>query len=494
MNRLLGYVLAAVGVASLALLAWALLGPGARGAEIAVTCSPEHASLWLDGHFLGTAPLTHGGVPPGRHVLRAVKFGHRPLVREIDLAEGPNAVRLELTALAGGTLSITTEPSGAEVVVDGEPRGVTPVVLKGLGPGGHPVRLSLVNYLDWTGSAEIEEGRTAEIKTELKPRTEAHYLEAIRLKPKDAALQCDLGHYYILRGEWKKAEDAFAQSLVLVATESQSAGYANRVQQEVEKVFRRQFQYEAGPSGQETVINALARAIKSCPRYNPYYMMALNYLTDRGMADKGREIIETGIVAMPYDYSWAVQMLQRRNDNLDRLLDEFDARLKRDPGDFVARFQRAVVLRQQGENEDAALDYEELSRRAKSADAKAKLLEECGRLHERAKNYDKAAAAYTAAARIEPDQKDRAPVYYNLVRALMQLNRPDDVDAAWKQAVDAQPDVEIACRWRIEWAQFNIGAGKPDRARAALDEILRISHDERSRTRAQELLDSLKKE
>src|SRR5262249_40216990 len=41
-----------------------------------------------------------------------------------------------------GTLSVTSSPPGARVVVDGRPRGVTPLQLSDLGPGRHDVVLS----------------------------------------------------------------------------------------------------------------------------------------------------------------------------------------------------------------------------------------------------------------------------------------------------------------------------------------------------------------
>ncbi len=495
MNRPLGILLAALGVAALGVIGWAALSAGAGTAAVTVVSDPGRASVWIDGHYLGATPVTRDDLPPGRHVLRVVKFGHKPLLREIDLRGGPNEERVALVPLVGGTLSIATDPPGAEVVVDGESRGVTPVQLKAVAPGGHALRLSLVNYLDWTGSVEIEEDRTAEVKAELKARTEAHLLEAIKLKPKDAGLTCELGHYYIVRGEWEKAEGAYAQSLILAATESQDSEGARRLPAELEKVFRSQFNYAEPARGQEAIVNALTRALQKCPGATSYYSLAVGYAAERGLSAKGQEIIETGIINIPYDFNWAVQTIQRRwgEGSTDRYIEQLNARLKREPGDFVALFQRAVLLRQKGQNDLAVADFAELAKKANSVDAKARLLEECGRLYERLKDFEHAATSYADAAKAEPQPKDRAPVFYNLARVLTQLNRADAADAAWKDAVAAQPDLDAACRWRLEWAQFNINAGRKDRAQAVLDEILRLSRDERTRLRAQELIDQMKK-
>jgi PEGA domain len=45
------------------------------------------------------------------------------------------------SAEASGTLSVTTNPAGVPVVIDGEPRGVTPLTLE-LAPGRHELRLA----------------------------------------------------------------------------------------------------------------------------------------------------------------------------------------------------------------------------------------------------------------------------------------------------------------------------------------------------------------
>ena len=45
------------------------------------------------------------------------------------------------SAEAPGTLTVTTNPAGVPVVIDGEPRGVTPLTLE-LAPGRHELRLA----------------------------------------------------------------------------------------------------------------------------------------------------------------------------------------------------------------------------------------------------------------------------------------------------------------------------------------------------------------
>ncbi len=493
MNRILLVSLILVCLLAIGLLGWAMTGQ--RGAELSLTSNPDRASVWMDGQFLGTTPLKKADVAPGKHVLRVARSGHKPAVREVTLAAGANpAVEFRLAEQAGGTLSVVSDPPGAEVSFDGEPVGVTPLTLHSLSAGGHPVRIALVNYFDWAGTAEIQESRTAEIKVTLQGRTEAYYLDEIKRKPKDAAPYTDLGHYYIVSGQWTKAEDAFAQALVLVARDSESNYYASRLQQEVEKVFRSQFNYNDAPRGQMAIVNAYIKACKECPTYTPYYGQALNYAAERNLAEQGQEIIEIGIVSVPYDYSWMTQTIQRRwgDGSADRWIERLTSQLKRDPEDIVARFQRAVLYSQKGDGANAVTDYEEVAKKAKAPAARARLKEMCGRLYERQKDFAKSAEAYSAALKIETVKKNRVPTLYNLARVLTRGERWDPADAAWKDAVTNQEDIETACRWRIEWAQMCVSAGKPDRARELLDETLRLTHDDTVRSRAQGIIGELK--
>lgn len=61
----------------------------------------------------------------------------------------PETIRRVYTT---GSLSVTSEPAGARVVVDGQPRGTTPLSVTGLRPGAHEVRLTLPgrSALDYT--------------------------------------------------------------------------------------------------------------------------------------------------------------------------------------------------------------------------------------------------------------------------------------------------------------------------------------------------------
>jgi hypothetical protein len=59
-----------------------------------------------------------------------------------------------------GTISITTEPSGAVIFIDGVQRGISPVTVPDLTPGTHTLLLKLGGYQDLSVPVTISAGRT----------------------------------------------------------------------------------------------------------------------------------------------------------------------------------------------------------------------------------------------------------------------------------------------------------------------------------------------
>jgi serine/threonine-protein kinase len=65
-----------------------------------------------------------------------------------------------------GSLKLASIPEGAQVSIDGESRGVTPLEIQ-LRPGAHEVRLTLPEHGDWEAQVKITENRVTQIPAEL---------------------------------------------------------------------------------------------------------------------------------------------------------------------------------------------------------------------------------------------------------------------------------------------------------------------------------------
>lgn len=93
----------------------------------------------------------------GQYTVTATKAGYHDLVADIDVGdEADQQVSLAMNKLPG-ILTITTQPvDDAEVVVDQEVAGTTPLTIDHLEPGIHDVELSAERYLPWYTEIEIE--------------------------------------------------------------------------------------------------------------------------------------------------------------------------------------------------------------------------------------------------------------------------------------------------------------------------------------------------
>jgi hypothetical protein len=130
-------------VTGLAALNMEWLGPSRAAAippgTLVVETTPPGSEVFIDGERRGVTPAVLQ-VSPGRHEMKLTRKGAEH-AWSIDVASGARRVeRLDWTALrqTGGIEVISTTP-GSKVLVDGKPRGETPLVLADLTPGRHLV-------------------------------------------------------------------------------------------------------------------------------------------------------------------------------------------------------------------------------------------------------------------------------------------------------------------------------------------------------------------
>jgi hypothetical protein len=105
-------------------------------AVLDIRSKPEGAEVWLDDQPTGIRTpgrLSRGLAPGERHRVRLHLRGYRPWEEPVDLTEGETHLNVRLRPLSA-SLWIRSRPSGAQVLVGGEPRGRTPLELTHLDP------------------------------------------------------------------------------------------------------------------------------------------------------------------------------------------------------------------------------------------------------------------------------------------------------------------------------------------------------------------------
>jgi hypothetical protein len=169
------YVLGGVVLLLLVVVGWLATrdtGGGMREGEgeLAVQSRPQGARVTVDGEERGVTPLTLR-LNSGAHVLEVQVGKSEPRVIPLTIQAGVQTSQyIELQGVAAtGTLEIRSEPSGARVTIDGQPRGTTPATIRDLTPGNHTVVLE-AGGRKATETVKIDAGSTAQLVVPLSRR------------------------------------------------------------------------------------------------------------------------------------------------------------------------------------------------------------------------------------------------------------------------------------------------------------------------------------
>jgi len=137
--------------------------PRAGEGELVVQSRPIGARVTVDGTERGVTPLTVR-LSSGAHVLE-VQIG-KAEPRVIPLTIQANVQTAQYVELQGstvtGSLELRSDPSGARITVDGQPRGTTPATIRDLSAGDHVLVLE-VGSRKVSKTVKIEAGSTAQL-------------------------------------------------------------------------------------------------------------------------------------------------------------------------------------------------------------------------------------------------------------------------------------------------------------------------------------------
>ena len=131
---------------------------------------PDGASIAIDGVARGTTPI-RVSLSPGAH---SVQITSGSVSRTLPITVEAGSVVSQYVELAvapqlvGGRLEIGSDPSGAEVRVDGVPRGVTPLVINDVPAGQHRITLSTGENLV-TRTVNVTRGATSTVVVSTAP-------------------------------------------------------------------------------------------------------------------------------------------------------------------------------------------------------------------------------------------------------------------------------------------------------------------------------------
>ncbi|UCE18119.1 MAG: serine/threonine protein kinase [Gemmatimonadota bacterium] len=155
---------------------------------------PPGASVTEAGVFLGTTPLkmTKEQIVLGEHTFHISMSDYAEEVHRFSLKESDKIDLILPLSKSFGGLSVESDPSGAQVVLDDVSRGTTPVQIEQLKIGAHTLTLHLPGYTPWEGRVNISQGAVDTSRSRLSPLPSTFIVSTV---PESASLWIDSLEY-----------------------------------------------------------------------------------------------------------------------------------------------------------------------------------------------------------------------------------------------------------------------------------------------------------
>jgi hypothetical protein len=141
--------------------------PDRPRASLKVQSIVPNAEVFVDGSSLGRAPVDRNDLDPGKHYIVVHKDGFTDFKREVVLLEN-QTITMVADLAATGSLRILSTPEGADVKIDGELIGKTPVQRDAVSSGDHIVEFKMKGFFDHKETMKIEGGREKVFSVDLK--------------------------------------------------------------------------------------------------------------------------------------------------------------------------------------------------------------------------------------------------------------------------------------------------------------------------------------
>jgi hypothetical protein len=152
--------------------------PASNTGWIYVSSSPGGAAVTLDGNSMGQTPysgsLKLDTVQTGDHTVALSLSGYQPFttttrvlantVSEVSAILQPGA-----PVSAHGGLSVSSVPAGANVFLDNNFIGISPLTLDDVSAGSHVVTFKLEGYTDYSSTTQVNAGAISTVSAALSP-------------------------------------------------------------------------------------------------------------------------------------------------------------------------------------------------------------------------------------------------------------------------------------------------------------------------------------
>ncbi|HEX7022533.1 MAG TPA: PEGA domain-containing protein [Trueperaceae bacterium] len=153
--------------------------PAPQFGTIDINSNPSGATVYVDEQFVGYTPVTYG-TTSGTHTIRVERSGYSPFQTQVNVPGG-NTVQVNASlspVVRNGTVYFQSQPSGAQVYVDGNFVGTTPTGQITLAQGNYQARFSLPGYFDATANFSVGANSSQTVSVDLQGQNGSLFIQA----------------------------------------------------------------------------------------------------------------------------------------------------------------------------------------------------------------------------------------------------------------------------------------------------------------------------
>jgi hypothetical protein len=134
-----------------------------------IESEPEGAEVTSESASLGITPLLITNLRPGKHRVSVALPGFQK--KEIDITLKGRTPKKEFVTLVAdsGTINIDSQPTGAEVLINGIARGNTPCKLDRIPGGEVKLEVRLSGYIPYLRDIALAAGEQQDVNLQLRP-------------------------------------------------------------------------------------------------------------------------------------------------------------------------------------------------------------------------------------------------------------------------------------------------------------------------------------
>jgi len=142
--------------------------------DIGISSNPTGAQVTIDNREGATTPYIAKLSRKNNHIVKIAMDGYAPAELSLDITAGtaPPPLRFVLEPVTV-RLSVTSDPRGATVFVDGKSIGVATIATAAVLPGRHEVRIEKTGFASSIQRIDGAPGEAVEVRARLARRSEA---------------------------------------------------------------------------------------------------------------------------------------------------------------------------------------------------------------------------------------------------------------------------------------------------------------------------------